>query len=670
MNFSLRISLALGFIFLVQNAFGQFEKISVRNTSIEYEKDLIQDTSAHYLKIMLCGDIIHKSQLLKKYAQPKPNVYNYRSWFRQVKPLFFYPDYVVGSLRSFFPNRSNISTFPNSAPDEFLTELEYTGFNVMMLSNTDALTDRENLNQMTLKKIQYSDMYRVGSYADTLDKKSNFPLVLEKKDMRIAFLNYSCDSVLLDLPSHQINFFQIDSVRKDVQKARDTMLAEYVIAYIDWAGQDSFKLGRVVELLNMGIDVIVGTGSGEAFTSADLLSFSDGSLKLHVDNIGYFNAQSNERERDKSAVIEIVLKKDKVSKRVTTHDMGFIPIWTLIDHERYAVLPISNIEEKHIENVNLNIVQYSTMKVALTDLRYAFFNKIPELHYDFNDRIVDNVEQTGFIRKTLMREQDKINDIVKNKALDEYVGMFGSKPPSHGSLDIPYDDIWDMYPKKPRKVNNDNIRDTIEIYGEKDEMSPRGIVNIKANHKHYQRERVKVLSAREKYVLDSTRAYNERFIIVDSIAELKKMLKRKKQDSIRRRDSLFQASLNPNYKSSYNPTIEVAKAPEYKPIPKSGVYTQPESSRDDNIPVKNIDEYFLVQIYILSSKKPVDLDKYPYLSGYEIRYEDGFYRYYIGRTVSKPLAVELWRSIKNKGHADAVLVKYTNGVRTVVKTNF
>jgi len=670
MIFSLRNSVALILFFLVQNVYAQFERISVRNTSIEYEKDLIADTSAHYLKIMLCGDLIHKSQLLKKYAQPISNQFNYRSWFRQVKPLFFYPDYVVGSLRSFFPNRSNVSTFPNSAPDEFLTELEYTGFNVMMMANADALTDREHLNQMTLKKLNYTDIFRVGSYSDTLDKKSNFPLVLEKKDMRIAFLNYSCDSVLLDLPSHQVNFFQLDSVRRDVKKARDTMLAEYVIAYIDWGGQDSLKLGKVAELLNMGIDVVIGTGSGEAFTSADLLSFSDGSLKLHVDNIGYFNAESNERERDKSAVIEIVLKKDKESKKVTTHDMGFIPIWTLIDHERYAVLPISNLEEKHIENINLNIVQYSTMKVALTDLRYAFFDKIPELHYDFNDRIVENVEQTSFIRKTLMREQDKINEVVKNAALDEYVNLFGSKPPPHGSLDIPYEDIWDMYPRKPRKKNDESIRDTIEIYGEKDELSPRGIVNVKANHKFYQRERVKVLSAREKFIIDSIRQYNDRFIVVDSIAELKKMLKRRKQDSLRRKDSLFQASLNPNYKSTYNPQGEVVKAPEYRPIPKSGVYTQPENSREESLPVKNIEEYFLVQVQTLSSKKPIDLDKFPYLTGYEIRYEEGYYRYYIGRTNSKPLAIELLKSIRSKGHPDAILVKYTDGLRTVVKTNF
>lgn len=37
--FLLRNSLVIVLLFLVQNTYGQFEKISVRNTSIEYEKD-------------------------------------------------------------------------------------------------------------------------------------------------------------------------------------------------------------------------------------------------------------------------------------------------------------------------------------------------------------------------------------------------------------------------------------------------------------------------------------------------------------------------------------------------------------------------------------------------------------------------------------------------------
>lgn len=676
MSNSIKNSLLLGFVFLAQNLFCQFEKISIRNTSIEYEKDLIDDTSSSYLKIMLCGDLIHRKHLMDKYATTSNGNYTYRSWFRQVKPLFFYPDFVVGSLRSFFPNRSNVATFPNSAPDEYLAELEYTGFNVLMMSNSSVLTDRKSINDYTVKKLNYSDIYKAGFYKDIEEKKASFPLILEKKDIRIAFLNYSLDSVLLDIPEEQISFFQIDSIRKDVHKSRTIMLADYVIAYIDWANQDSLKLGKVAELLQMGIDVIIGTGNGESFTTADLLSYSDGSLKLHVDNIGYFNAESNERERNKTAVIEIVLKKNKATKQVSTHDMGFIPIWTLIDNERYAVLPMSNIEEKHIENINLNLIQYSAMKVAMTDMRFAFFDKIPELHYDYNDKIVNNVEQTAFIRKTIMREQDKVNEGVQANADSIYSNLFGSLPPSTGTFHLPYEDDWGI--RNSKKIKNkikENIRDTIEIYGHNDELSPRGIINIKSNHTTYQRERVRVLTAREKFIIDSTRKYNDRFIITDSIAELKILLKKRNIENQRRKDSLFKASLNPNFKPSYNPDIEPGSGNKpHLPKIQPGVFTSvdisKEREKENSLPVKNIEEYFAVQVYTLSTQKELDLDKLPYLNGYEVKYEEGYYRYYVGRSNSLALSKELHRSIKAKGHTDALLIRYTNGIRSVVKTNF
>jgi hypothetical protein len=66
MIFFLRSSIVFILILLVQSGYAQFEKNSVRNTSIEYEKDLIADTTANYLKIMLCGDLIHKSQLCSR----------------------------------------------------------------------------------------------------------------------------------------------------------------------------------------------------------------------------------------------------------------------------------------------------------------------------------------------------------------------------------------------------------------------------------------------------------------------------------------------------------------------------------------------------------------------------------------------------------------------------
>ena len=657
------------FLLIGQSVQAQFEKISIRNTSIEFEKDLIADTANSYVKLMLCGDILHRKEFMQKYANAN-NEYNYRTWFRQLKPLFFYPDFVVGNLKSFFPGRELMNNFQNSAPDEYAGEIAYTGFNVLMVGNRNALTDRDFINQKTKRTLNLLNIQTAGYYDDSAHKSINFPLVLEKKDVRIAFLSYTTDSVLLSLGADQINFLDMDSVHKDINKARKTMMADFVIAYIDWGVQDTNRLGKVAELINSGIDIVVGTSDFEAFTNADLLTFSDGSYKLHIENIGALNALSNERDRDKTAAIEIVIRKEKVSQRTSLHDMGFIPLWTLIDKERYAVLPISNIEEKHIKDVNLNFVQYSTMKVALTDLRYAFFDKIPELHYDFNDRIVQSVEQTGYIRRTLMHEQDKIGDTFKKLGRDEYVTMFGSAPPKTGTNFIPYEDDWNMYGKRAQKLTKSF--DTTEIYGEVDEKLENGMIHIKANHTKYQREKLRELTREEKRERDSIRRYNERFMVYDSIGELKKLLKFKKKEEKRIRDSVFKARLDPNFRSTYTMPVERAPSmPAYKPEYRGSAFSSPNMTNSDNSsPVKNIEEYFCVEFLTSASGQAVDIEQYPFIFGYEVKKEGGFYHYYFGRTNTPALAIELCKSIRAKGLSNSIVVKFTNGARTVYKDNF
>lgn len=675
LNKSLRIYFYLILFLLFQNsAWAQFEQGGIRMTGSELEIDLLADSTSTYLKIMLCGDLMHTNDLYNTYGNTD-GLTSYRQWYRQIKPLFYFSDFVVGNLKTLFPDNSAFMPYGTAAPDDFLGEIGYTGFNVLMMANNLAQADRASLAKKTLNKVDKMGIYKAGQYLDSNDRKENYPLILEKKDIRVAFLNYSLDSILLDYSKDQVNFFTIEDFERDIKKTKE-MLPDFTILYMDWAGYDSLKLALEAELLNYGVDVIVGSGKN-GFTSADLLSYTKNEKKLLIDNIGQLNATSHERENNKSALIEIVLRKDIKTEQVVLYDMGFIPTWTLKDPNRYAVLPITNIEEKHIKNINVNFMQYSAMKIALTDLRYAFFDKLPELHYDYTDKTVTAVEQTVFIRRTLLSEQDKFNQRFKERADSLYRELFGQDPITSGTFNVPYDDILQIYApvKKSTKKPFDPL-DRISVKDSTpDETSETGILNVKANRKFYTRvkDTTTPLTIEQKAALDSIKRYNDRFIVYDSIGELKKMLKRKKLEAIRIKDSIYKANLDPNYRSKTPEIVEtvvVDKNP-YRQQRKTGVFTTTESeSRQAKNPIKEIEEYFFVQIYSLSSFKNLDTDKSPYLAGYEVRYEDGVYRYLIGRTRSPKLAIEVCKSIRGKGHPEALVVRYTDGIRSIYKANF
>ena len=143
----------------------QFENMGMRITSSEMETDMINDSNNNYLRLMLCGDIIHNKELFNKYStRDEYRNISYRQWFRQIKPFFFFSDFVVANLKTNFPDFSPLSKLEYSAPDEFLGELSYSGFNILMMANNRATSLNDNHNFKTLNKLDLIGFYRAGLY--------------------------------------------------------------------------------------------------------------------------------------------------------------------------------------------------------------------------------------------------------------------------------------------------------------------------------------------------------------------------------------------------------------------------------------------------------------------------------------------------------------------------
>jgi hypothetical protein len=123
-----KLLLLIVFLGLFNSLEAQFENMGMRITSSEMETDMINDSNNNYLRLMLCGDILHSRDLFNKHTtRDEYRNISYRTWFRQIKPLFFFSDFVVANLKTNFPDYTASSKFEFSAPDEFLGELSYSG---------------------------------------------------------------------------------------------------------------------------------------------------------------------------------------------------------------------------------------------------------------------------------------------------------------------------------------------------------------------------------------------------------------------------------------------------------------------------------------------------------------------------------------------------------------
>jgi hypothetical protein len=264
------------------------------------------------------------------------------------------------------------------------------------------------------------------------------------------------------------------------------------------------------------------------------------------------------------------------------------------------------------------------------------------------------------------------------KSLQEYVATFGQLPPIDKRYVIPYEDQLKIYAPVKKKIAKDPLDPKHLKIDTTDQVAENGILNVRANKRFYTREKdtTTPLTKEEIRRRDSIKKYEERFYIKDTMAEYKAKLKRQKAEQKRIKDSIYKASINPNYIPKTVPVFEPKGVEiDYKKREeeKTGVFTSTATIKrdeDDKSPVKEIEEYFLVQVYSMSKNTAINLEKLPFLAGYEVRYEEGFYRYYIGRTRSPLLAIEMCKSIISKGVSDAIVIKYTDGKRSIYKSDF
>ena len=141
------------YISLVSNIFGQIDTLYF--TAVD---------SVNRLKFSVVGDLMcHGTQL--KYAQVDSISYDFNSSFTKVKPIFDESDIVMGNLETVVAGKENgYHGYPVfNTPIDFLTALEYAGFDLLIPANNHATDQRKEGIVNTALNIKKSNMNYSGT---------------------------------------------------------------------------------------------------------------------------------------------------------------------------------------------------------------------------------------------------------------------------------------------------------------------------------------------------------------------------------------------------------------------------------------------------------------------------------------------------------------------------
>ncbi len=284
--------------------------------------------NANTLRIVFAGDIMgHGSQIAAARVDSNDS-YDYTGCFRHLKPYLREADIAVGNLEVTHggPPYKGYPQF--SSPDELTDALLDAGFNVLVNANNHALDRGKKGLERTVSVLDKKGMILTGSFVSPDHRELEYPLILEKNDILIAFLNYTygTNGLVAETPNI-INYIDTLQITKDIHKAK-LVEPDIIIACIHWGKEyqreeNSAQQTLSEYLFKKGVTAIIGSHPHEI---QPIRFEQDGDYISSpvVYSLGNFVSNQRNRYRNGGIIFGLELKKTDTT-RITAID--YLPVY-------------------------------------------------------------------------------------------------------------------------------------------------------------------------------------------------------------------------------------------------------------------------------------------------------------------------------------------------------
>ena len=314
---------------------------------------LLNQDSTVTICISAVGDLMcHSPQV--DYAKVSADSFNFIPTFKYIKKYIERSDFAFGNLETVTGGKSlGYSGYPFfNVPDEFVSAIKNTGFDLLTTSNNHALDKGEKGLLRTIFIIKKNEINYVGTFSSQRDRDSI--RIINLKGIKIAFLAYTYGTNGNVIPKNHhyiINLIDTSLIKNDIESARKQG-AEIVLVYYHYGEEyhrlpTDFQKDIVDKTINYGADIIIG---GHPHVIEPVTFFKTHDAKLDTGFVEYSlgNFISNQRWRysDSGIILNLYLTKNLVTNSISISKITYLPTWVfkgkIENKNEYEILPIFN----------------------------------------------------------------------------------------------------------------------------------------------------------------------------------------------------------------------------------------------------------------------------------------------------------------------------------------
>lgn len=297
--------------------------------------------------LLFAGDLMqHQAQID---AARTASGYNYDSCFVLVSPEIRKADLAIANLEVTFAGKPYKGYPQFSAPDEFLSAIQNAGFDVLVTANNHCLDGGKKGLSRTIQMLDSLKIPYAGTYRTSEERTSRYPLLVEKKGVRIALLNYTYGTNGLEVQSPQIvNYIDTIQIKRDMQTVR-RMRPDVVIALMHWGLEykslpeaSTRKLAHW--LIRQGVDHVIGSHPHVVQPMEVVTDTLTNSKHLIVYSLGNYISNMSKIGTDGGLMVRLQLKKDQHATVMSQCDYSLV--WVsrpvLSGKKQYQLYPAAN----------------------------------------------------------------------------------------------------------------------------------------------------------------------------------------------------------------------------------------------------------------------------------------------------------------------------------------
>lgn len=347
------------------------------------------------ISLLFIGDIMGHDEQIWSAEDRETHTYDYNDVFRYIKPLISEADIAVANFEVTLGGPPYMGYPQFSSPPALAVACKNAGIDCMVTANNHAADRGIKGIQGTIDRLDSLGIPHTGTFLDSASRDSLYPLIIRKKGITVALLNYTFSTNGITVPPPVIvNMLDKNRITLDIEKAR-RMNPDITVLFLHWGTEyDTVPSKAETDLagyfFSLGVDLVIGSHPHVLQKMVWLKNSNGDRDRIAVYSLGNFVSNQNKPGTGGGAVVRVDYTRN--GNKLNISDAGYYLTWVYKPIEKYRkkffILPCSEFENK--PDFFSNPADYVQMKNFIKDARSLLNNQninISEKIFSGSDRM-------------------------------------------------------------------------------------------------------------------------------------------------------------------------------------------------------------------------------------------------------------------------------------------